>query len=222
MKNLIKILLVFFSLKIYSQDTKSTVIFQVGEKSKFKERILSNDSTRLFVEYAFDPVDFKIEEFPAKVIGENRSMITIDLPDSILAKAKYIKISSPGKVACTRCPASSDYIELLANSYMPFDFVFNSNPEGADLYLIPLYECKNIFNTNNYDKIKIDESVLPRITSYKISVKPTPLTIKVVSQPYIAIFSIFDTMSNRTKLTKELIRPNQKFPQQNEVKSTIR
>lgn len=226
MKNLIKILLIFFSLlvsfKIYSQETKSTVVFQVAEKSKFKERILSNDSTRLFVEYAYSPLDFKIEEFSAKVLGENRSMIAINLPDSILMRAEYIKISSPGKVACTRCPASSDYIELLANSYKPFDFIFNSNPEGADLYLIPLYECRNIFNTNNYDKIKIDESILPRIMSYKISMKPTPLIIKVVSQPYIAIFSIFDTVSNKTRLTKELIRPNQDFPEQNMVKSNIR
>lgn len=214
-------LLCSVKMKLQAQDTTwSNVVFQVDEKSIFKDRIISNDSTKLLVEYAFDSLNFKIEEFSAHILG-NKSMIAINLPDSILSNSLYIKISSPGRVACVRCPASSDYVSLLSYHYKPFDYYFNSNPEGASLFLIPLYECKKIFKTSDFSKIQLTESIMPNISSYKISMKPTPLTFKVVSQPYVAIFVIKNNKTNMLKMTKELIRPNSNFPDLNKVTSII-
>lgn len=211
------------SSKIYGQGSiMSNVIFQVDEKSKFKKKLLSNDSTWLFVEYALDSINFNIEKFPARVLGKNKSVISVNIPDSILSLALNIKIISPGNVGCFRCPAFPDSEVLLADEYKPFDFKFNSDPEGADLFLIPLYECKTIFNTTNFDKIKVDSTILEKIISYKISIKPTPLTLKVVSQPYVAIFSFSDLNSNTIKLTKELIKPIKNFPEQNVATSRLR
>jgi hypothetical protein len=221
-KIILIILLIAFSFNLKAQNLPNKdFILQIKKDSKFREKIFNKDSVNLIVTYSFSSTTFDMKEYSAKLFGD-RSYLVINLPDSIISKSLYFKISSPGKVACTDCNGLSDFEELYSSTYKPFKFDFNSNPEGATLYLIPLYDCLKYFKTTEFAKINIAQNDLSKLENFKISTQQTPLSYMVVSQPYIAVFVLNDIKNSDIKITKEIIRPHNTNPELNKVISNFR
>jgi hypothetical protein len=203
---------------IVNDTSKRTILIQVKQGSKLKTKALSNDSTDVMVEISNGDSSFPTMVIHrARVLG-NKSLLSIELPDSVVRKSKSIKITDLPKVACTRCPASEYQGEVLLSAEMKlFDFKFSTAPDGADLYLIPLRECQNYFQTTIYNNINITPASLGKIANTKISIKSTPVVYSVIEETYVAVFVLNPDNMSKIKIKKAIIRPNRSIANQNQV-----